>query len=165
MSHPSVIFFKNIGKIISPCDHLVIITWSFYISSSMTNWCCWEQLWCWVCTSSSISFIGRPDTVCNNSLSEVRCFQSQRYCLVYLLEILLQGLLDLDFDRRSEWTYINCSLCDILVYYFSTCNLFFHHLTKWIMASDTNDSLDKLRKQDLILIVLSLQSKLDEANN
>ena len=33
------------------------------------------------------------------------------------------------------------------------------------MASDTNDSLDKLRKQDLILIVLFLQSKLDETNN
>ena len=33
------------------------------------------------------------------------------------------------------------------------------------MASYTNDSLDKLRKQDLIPIVLSLQSKLDEANN
>ena len=33
------------------------------------------------------------------------------------------------------------------------------------MASCTNDSLDKLRKEDLIPIVLSLQSKLDEANN
>ena len=33
------------------------------------------------------------------------------------------------------------------------------------MASYTNDSVDKLRKQDLIPIVLSLQSKLDEANN
>ena len=33
------------------------------------------------------------------------------------------------------------------------------------MASYTNDSLDKLRKQVLIPIVLSLQSKLDEANN
>ena len=33
------------------------------------------------------------------------------------------------------------------------------------MAPYTNDSLDKLRKQDLIPIVLSLQSKLDEANN
>ena len=33
------------------------------------------------------------------------------------------------------------------------------------MLSYTNDSLDKLRKQDLIPIVLSLQSKLDEANN
>ena len=33
------------------------------------------------------------------------------------------------------------------------------------MASYTNDSLDKLRKQDLIPIVLSLQSKLDEATN
>ena len=33
------------------------------------------------------------------------------------------------------------------------------------MASYTNDSLDKLRKQDLIPIVLSLQSKLDEVNN
>ena len=33
------------------------------------------------------------------------------------------------------------------------------------MASCTNDSLDKLRKQDLIPIVLSPQSKLDEANN
>ena len=33
------------------------------------------------------------------------------------------------------------------------------------MASYTNDSLDKHRKQDLIPIVLSLQSKLDEANN
>ena len=33
------------------------------------------------------------------------------------------------------------------------------------MASYTNDSLDKLRKQDLVSIVLSLQSKLDEANN
>ena len=33
------------------------------------------------------------------------------------------------------------------------------------MTSYTNDSLDKLRKQDLIPIVLSLQSKLDEANN
>ena len=33
------------------------------------------------------------------------------------------------------------------------------------MASYTNDSFDKLRKQDLISIALSLQSKLDEANN
>ena len=33
------------------------------------------------------------------------------------------------------------------------------------MASYTNDSLDKLRKQHFIPIVLSLQSKLDEANN
>ena len=33
------------------------------------------------------------------------------------------------------------------------------------MASSTNDSLDKLRKQDLIPIVLFLQRKLDEANN
>ena len=33
------------------------------------------------------------------------------------------------------------------------------------MASYINDSLNKLRKQDLIPIVLSLQSKLDEANN
>ena len=33
------------------------------------------------------------------------------------------------------------------------------------MASYTNDSLDTTRKQDLISIVLSLQSKLDEANN
>ena len=33
------------------------------------------------------------------------------------------------------------------------------------MASYTNNSLDKLRRQDLILIVLSLQSKLDESNN
>ena len=33
------------------------------------------------------------------------------------------------------------------------------------MASYTYDSLDKLRKQDLIPIVLSLQSNLDEANN
>ena len=33
------------------------------------------------------------------------------------------------------------------------------------MASYSNDSLDKLRKQDLIPIVLSLQSKLDETNN
>ena len=33
------------------------------------------------------------------------------------------------------------------------------------MASHTNDSLDKLPKQDLIPIVLSLLSKLDEANN
>ena len=33
------------------------------------------------------------------------------------------------------------------------------------MASYTNDSLDKLRKQDLIPTVLSLQSKLDETNN
>ena len=33
------------------------------------------------------------------------------------------------------------------------------------MASYSNDSLDKLRKQDLVSIVLSLQSKLDEANN
>ena len=33
------------------------------------------------------------------------------------------------------------------------------------MASYTYDSLDKLRKQDLVSIVLSLQSKLDEANN
>ena len=33
------------------------------------------------------------------------------------------------------------------------------------MASYTNDSLGKLRKQDLIPIVLSLQCKLDEVNN
>ena len=33
------------------------------------------------------------------------------------------------------------------------------------MTSYPNNSLDKLCKQDLILIVLSLQTKLDEANN
>ena len=33
------------------------------------------------------------------------------------------------------------------------------------MASYNNDSLDKLPKQDLIPIVLSLQTELDEANN
>ena len=33
------------------------------------------------------------------------------------------------------------------------------------MVSYTNDSFDKLPKQDLILIALSLQSQLDEANN
>ena len=33
------------------------------------------------------------------------------------------------------------------------------------MASYTIDSFDKLHKQNLILIVFSLQSKLDEANN
>ena len=33
------------------------------------------------------------------------------------------------------------------------------------MASYTNDSFDKLHKQDLIPIILSLQSKLDEVNN
>ena len=33
------------------------------------------------------------------------------------------------------------------------------------MASCTNDSLDKLRKQDLMPIVISLQRKLDETNN
>ena len=33
------------------------------------------------------------------------------------------------------------------------------------MASYTNDSLDKLRKQDFIPIVLSLQKKIYEANN
>ena len=33
------------------------------------------------------------------------------------------------------------------------------------MISYTNDSLEKLRKQDVIPIVLSLRSKLDEAIN
>ena len=33
------------------------------------------------------------------------------------------------------------------------------------MATDTNQSLDKLYKKDLIPIALSLQNKLDEANN
>ena len=33
------------------------------------------------------------------------------------------------------------------------------------MATSTNESLDKLYKKDLILIVLSSQNKLDEANN
>ena len=33
------------------------------------------------------------------------------------------------------------------------------------MASSTNDSLEKLHKQDFIPIVLSLQRKLYEANN
>ena len=33
------------------------------------------------------------------------------------------------------------------------------------MASYTNDSFDKFHNQDLIPIVLSLKSKLDEANN
>ena len=33
------------------------------------------------------------------------------------------------------------------------------------MAICTNESLDKLYKKDLILIVVSLQNKLDEANN
>ena len=33
------------------------------------------------------------------------------------------------------------------------------------MATYTNESLDKLYKKDLILIVISLQNKLDEANN
>ena len=33
------------------------------------------------------------------------------------------------------------------------------------MATYTNESLDKLYKKDLILIVVSLQNKLDEANN
>ena len=48
----------------------------------MTNRCCWEQLWWWVCTSSSVSSIGRTETVCNISISEVKCFQSQRCYLV-----------------------------------------------------------------------------------
>ena len=33
------------------------------------------------------------------------------------------------------------------------------------MTTYTNDLLDRLCKQDLVLIVLSPQSKLDEANN
>ena len=33
------------------------------------------------------------------------------------------------------------------------------------MATYTGDSLDKLRKQDLIPIVLSLQSKLEDKDN
>ena len=33
------------------------------------------------------------------------------------------------------------------------------------MATCTGDSLDKLRKQDLIAIVLSLQSKLEDKDN
>ena len=33
------------------------------------------------------------------------------------------------------------------------------------MATYTNESLDKLYNKDLILIVVSLQNKLDEANN
>ena len=33
------------------------------------------------------------------------------------------------------------------------------------MATQTNESLDKLCKEDLIPTVLSLQKKLDEANN
>ena len=36
----------------------------------------------WVCTNSSVSSIGRPDTVCNIWIAEVKCFKSQRCYLV-----------------------------------------------------------------------------------
>ena len=78
-----VFLFENIGEIIafSSLSHLVITFFlrSFSISSSMTNWCGWEQLWWYVCTNSSVSSIDMLDTVCNISRSEVECFQSKRY--------------------------------------------------------------------------------------
>ena len=57
-----------------------------------------------------------------------------------------------DFDRRSVQT----CLCNILL---------FSDIFELEMATYTNRSLDKLYKKDLIPIVLSLQNKLDEANN
>ena len=48
----------------------------------MTDWCCWEQWWRWVCNSSSVSSIGGPESVCNISISEVKCFQLYSHCLV-----------------------------------------------------------------------------------
>ena len=57
-----------------------------------------------------------------------------------------------DFDRRSVQT----CLCNILL---------FTDIFELEMATYTNKSLDKLYKKDLIPIVLSLQNKLDEANN
>ena len=57
-----------------------------------------------------------------------------------------------DFDRRSVQT----CLCNILL---------FSDIFELEMATYTNKSLDKLYKKDLIPIVLSLQNKLDEANN
>ena len=57
-----------------------------------------------------------------------------------------------DFDRHS----VQKCLCNILL---------FSDIFELEMATYTNKSLDKLYKKDLILIVLSLQNKLDEANN
>ena len=78
--------FLNIVEIISPSSwsHLLItFFWrSFSFLLSMTGWCCWEQWWRWVCTSTSVSSIGRSETICNISISEVKCFQLHRYCLV-----------------------------------------------------------------------------------
>ena len=86
LNEPSGFFFKNIGEIISPSSwsHLVItFFWrNFSISSSLTSWYCWEQLRRWIWTSASVNSLGRPENVFNISISEVKCFQLQRCCLV-----------------------------------------------------------------------------------
>ena len=129
LNEPSVIFFKNIGEIIPPSSrsHLVItFFWrSFAISSSMTDSCCWEQWWRCVCSSSSGSSIGRPETVCSISISEVICFQLYRYCLVLpgwnstlkfascVLNIHIStcGISSLWNDMASGWYCFCCCCC------------------------------------------------------
>ena len=61
--------------------------------------------------------------------------------------------------------HILAALCDILFTNFLTCHFLFDNLSNWNMASYTNDSLDKFQRHNLIPIDLSLQSKLDKANN
>ena len=129
LNEPSVFFFKNIGEIISPSlwSHLVItFFWrSFSISSLMTDSCYWEQWWRWVCTSSSVSSIDRPETVCNISISEVKRFQLHRYCLVLpgwnstlrfvscVLNIHTSscGISSLWNDMASDWYWFWCCCC------------------------------------------------------
>ena len=129
LNEPSVFFFKNSGQIISPSSwsHLVIMFFcrGFSISSSMTYWCCWEQRWRWVCTCSSVSSIGRPETVCNVSGYEVKCFQLHGYCLClpawnstlrfvsYVLSIhtLSCGISYLWNDMASGWYCFCCCCC------------------------------------------------------
>ena len=61
-----------------------------------------------------------------------------------------------------DWRILNALYVIFQFTNFSTCNFFFDYGWHHTLC---NDSLDKLSKQDLIPIVLSLQSKLDEANN
>ena len=129
LKEPSVFFFKNIGETISPSSwsHLLItFFWrSFSISSSMTDWCCWEQWWRWVYTSSSVSSIGRLETVCNISISEIKSFQLHRHCLVLpawnstlgfvncVLNIHTSscGISSLWNDMASGWYCFCCCCC------------------------------------------------------
>ena len=104
------------------CDH---VFWrSFSVLSSMTDWCWWEQLWRWLCTSSSVSSIGRPGTISNISISEVKCFKLHRCCLVLpawnssskfvncVLSIRTSsGISSLWNDMASGWYCFCCCCC------------------------------------------------------